>query len=613
MKTIKNNTSPTIKLLIAASLMITLLAMNSQAQTIDDYIKILGPANYSCFGYQPTCMDKTIQLCNKDTSPTAIDKNTFRYDFGRTENLERITLNKQTNNIITTLEETDYNDISCSKLVRNNLTSNLEEKPAPCTRTQTTTTPNLTKIPLAIDSNGRFADTINMQPNACVNITLRPALSENQRAQGAIEYNITFLGHLLDPFVNKYNLTQDFNDTTEINTTSPTQYNAHILNGTLFGNWTNNITYTNRTDPITPWNCTSTAPVEPTGAGCQGAYDQQCGSDAVTKEWIMNCGGYCHGATLMIDIGREATLYGMEWQVNNNGAISYYEVYVSSNPYPNGLNTITCSAGQCSTNFENLTQDLVMNTTNATTWNTNCANTTLNFTPKTGRYIYLRTWSSVGGVNPRIGEIRPLIINFTDPSKTASITYNLSQNISNVKFAINQTLFGGTVGFNLSCDGTTNWCEGGSTNDGGTINCCGTTKNDAITYTLAITGTSNYLRPTINRLNLEAFNGTTGGASATEEQARTAIENGIKEVFPTATIATDQLIYLRYTNGTQRYSRADKYFSNANKGWIFNYLNTTDTTIAMSNLSTNLYIWEGQTLTNTQIQQYTRELVNQTK
>lgn len=182
--------------------------------------------------------------------------------------------------------------------------------------------------------------------------------------------------------------------------------------------------------------------------------------------------------------------------------------------------------------------------------------------------------------------------------------------MSSIKYAMNRTLYGsGTIGINISCDGGNTWCSGDSTTDGGTINCCGSLKNDAIVWRLALQGTDQYSRPTIERLDLEALN----YSFATEDQARTAIEDGIKDNFPTASIITDQQTYFKYVNGTQKYATTDTLFTNGNKRWIFNYLTGTDTTTALSNIGTTVYTWENQTLTTTQIRQQVRDLINETK
>lgn len=600
-------TVPSQKILVPALSILLLLSVQAQSTpTIDDYIRIIGPANYSCFGYTPTCMQKIIELCNKEPGTVTLNQNTFRYEFGSEENLQRIALQRHVNDIITTRRELNRLDMTCTQSVLNNQTSQLENVPSPCIRTITSNTPNITTTPLTIDNLGRFADSVDLTANTCVNLTVLPALTEQLRLKDRIEYNITFLNQILDPFVTKYNLTQDFNDTTEINTTTPLLYNATVTGGNLYGNWTKSITILNSTDWIL--TCNSTSPTQ--GAGCAGAMDQSCADNNINKEWIMSCGATCIGATLQFGFGKNVTVYGFEMQSNVASYEVRPEVYVTTIPFPK-FDT-ACSSTACDMNFQNFTQNLVANIT-TDPFQTTCGNATFNFTPTVGSYLILRTRGvTQAGMNPRIGEIRPLIANFTTGSSVASITYNLSQNISNIKFAINRTLWGGSIGINVSCDAGANWCGGDSTNDSGTINCCGSTKNDAITYLLALQGTSDYLRPITQRLNLEALPGELQ-QNTTETQARNAIEDGIKDIFPNATISTNQQIYIRYTNATQRYATLDKYFTNNNKRWAFNYINITDATAGMSNLGTSVYIWENQTLTTTQIRQQVRNLINETK
>lgn len=591
--------------LIALSFSLLLVLTVNAAPTVGDYIKIQGPANFSCFGYYPACMNKTIELCNKEVASSTLDKNAFRYDFGGLENLQSVILEQHVNDITTQVEQVNLSDTSCVISVRNNITGKYEDRPTPCTYLATITTANLTTRSLQIDQAGRFAGSIPMPSGTCVKLTILPKITEEMRSKNKIEYNITFLNQLLDPFATAYNLTQDFDNANELNTTAPSIYSASPFSGSLTANWTLNMTYVNTTDLSYTWTCNSTLPIQ--GANCSGAISQDCANNDIQKEWIMGCGDTCIGATIELDLKRNVTFYGFITQSNAATYEPKYEVYVNSMPFPK-FDT-ACTSTSCNMNFQNFSNNLVANLSPEI--NTTCGNQTFTFTPKTGRYLAFRVWGvRTAFTNPRIGELIPLIANFTTGSSAASIVYNLSTNMSTIKFAMNRTLYGsGTIGLNISCDGGNTWCSGDSTNDGGSINCCGSQKNDAIVWRLALQGNEQYSRPTVERLDLEALN----YSSTTEAQARNAIENGIKDNFANAAILTDQEVYFKYANNTQRTGITDKYFTYNNKRWVFNYLTGTDTTLGMSGVGTAVIAWENQSLTSAQIQQQVRDLINATK
>ena len=207
--------------------------------------------------------------------------------------------------------------------------------------------------------------------------------------------------------------------------------------------------------------------------------------------------------------------------------------------------------------------------------------------------------------------IKELIVRNAEFPSTGAFTsdvISLPFTATKYNLSINKTNYANhSINVNVSCDGI-NFVSNITQN--APIDCAN--PGDKLKYIIELKTTENRTTPYVGELNL-TFYQSSGGGSATESEARTAIEDGIKDNFASAAILTDQEVYFKYVNGTQRTGIADKYFTYGNKRWVFNYLTGTDTTNAMSNLSTSVYIWEGQSLTTTQIRQQVRDLVNQTK
>lgn len=103
--------------------------------------------------------------------------------------------------------------------------------------------------------------------------------------------------------------------------------------------------------------------------------------------------------------------------------------------------------------------------------------------------------------------------------------------------------------------------------------------------------------------------------NTTEEEARTAIEQGLNNSILTSyNIFTDQQIYVRYLNNTQRKGTFDKVAIQDNQTWAFNCITEGESFTNIAGLYNNtLVIWENQTLTTDQITQQVETLINQTK
>lgn len=102
-------------------------------------------------------------------------------------------------------------------------------------------------------------------------------------------------------------------------------------------------------------------------------------------------------------------------------------------------------------------------------------------------------------------------------------------------------------------------------------------------------------------------------ANQSENSARTAIQNGIISSIPSATIYTDQQIYVRYLNGTQMLGTFDKVAVYGNQRWAFNAIFGSDSFTNMMNITPSFYVWEGNSsLSDGQIQVRVETLINST-
>jgi hypothetical protein len=101
---------------------------------------------------------------------------------------------------------------------------------------------------------------------------------------------------------------------------------------------------------------------------------------------------------------------------------------------------------------------------------------------------------------------------------------------------------------------------------------------------------------------------------ANESEARTAIENGINNSELTSpTIETDVVVYVIYQNGTHELGTYDKFTSEENQRWAFNYITGTDTYQSLSPIQTILNFWENQSLTISEIESSVSSFINSTK
>lgn len=124
------------------------------------------------------------------------------------------------------------------------------------------------------------------------------------------------------------------------------------------------------------------------------------------------------------------------------------------------------------------------------------------------------------------------------------------------------------------------------------------------------------LHANASKTGYEYYNG--GGiyyliVAADEAEGRTAIETGINNTLLTASIFTDQQVYIRYINESQSLGRFDKVTMNSSQRWAFNYITTGESYTNMTSIGTTINIWENGTLTSEQIEGQVEELINATK
>jgi len=99
--------------------------------------------------------------------------------------------------------------------------------------------------------------------------------------------------------------------------------------------------------------------------------------------------------------------------------------------------------------------------------------------------------------------------------------------------------------------------------------------------------------------------------AANETEARAAIETGISNAVPSASIFTDQQIYVIYDDESQDLVSFDKVAVYNSKYWAFNYV-YGDVNDSTDNVGTTLYSWINWTLTMDQITSQVQALIEST-
>lgn len=110
-------------------------------------------------------------------------------------------------------------------------------------------------------------------------------------------------------------------------------------------------------------------------------------------------------------------------------------------------------------------------------------------------------------------------------------------------------------------------------------------------------------------VNLSAAGGGDLQSNATE-----AILDGISDSSgSSATTYTDQQVYIRYSNGTQKLATFDVIASLSNQRWLFNYyFNETDTLTGMPSIGTVVNVWENFSLTYNVIVEQVKDFIDST-
>ena len=102
-------------------------------------------------------------------------------------------------------------------------------------------------------------------------------------------------------------------------------------------------------------------------------------------------------------------------------------------------------------------------------------------------------------------------------------------------------------------------------------------------------------------------------AVANETEGRNAIEQGIYNATPLATIYTDLEVDIRYFNGTQDNGIFDKVSFNGTQRWGFNYVTSGESFTNMASSSYNVFnVWENSSLTYNQIMNQVQNFINAT-
>ncbi|MFC1715684.1 LamG domain-containing protein [Candidatus Poribacteria bacterium] len=106
----------------------------------------------------------------------------------------------------------------------------------------------------------------------------------------------------------------------------------------------------------------------------------------------------------------------------------------------------------------------------------------------------------------------------------------------------------------------------------------------------------------------------THGGAGYENEGRIAIESGIQNALTSGyTVYTDQRVYVRLANGSQKLGRFDKVAVYGSQRWAFNYLTGSEAYTNLFNVTPLLYVWEETSLTNPEITSQVSALISGTK
>jgi len=110
------------------------------------------------------------------------------------------------------------------------------------------------------------------------------------------------------------------------------------------------------------------------------------------------------------------------------------------------------------------------------------------------------------------------------------------------------------------------------------------------------------------------YNSPLAPPAATESEGDAAIDAGIAASTATGgTNTTERQVYIRYLDGTQKLGIFDRTLSEGNQRWLFLYRTGSESFTAMDNISTALYVWERESMTNGAIAERTERFINETK
>ena len=102
--------------------------------------------------------------------------------------------------------------------------------------------------------------------------------------------------------------------------------------------------------------------------------------------------------------------------------------------------------------------------------------------------------------------------------------------------------------------------------------------------------------------------------TADEAQSRTAIEEGIRySLGQNALIYTDQQVYARYLNTSQKLATFDKFTQNNTKRWAINYVTAGENFTSTQNITPSLYVLEMSNMVSSDIRTRVSFFINETK
>jgi hypothetical protein len=109
-------------------------------------------------------------------------------------------------------------------------------------------------------------------------------------------------------------------------------------------------------------------------------------------------------------------------------------------------------------------------------------------------------------------------------------------------------------------------------------------------------------------------NENTTGVKIDISNSQGAIREAIDKLLPSATVRTNQQVYIRYVNNTQRFGTFDNVASLDGKRWLFNHITGSDTFTNIGSIGTTINVWENNTVMSyAELENAAEDFINSTR